>query len=294
MTNHLLDFSEQGAWLSAKNSQLHIERNQRDTIQVPFSDIAAIIIAHPQVTFTQAVIEQLMTHKGILVTCDRKHLPVGMILPLQFHGRQSSRLATQASTKQPLKKGLWKQIIQAKLKAQATVLASIVGHDGGLNSMAKRVKSGDPENLEAQGAKKYWNLLFGSGFRRRHEEPGVNSLLNYGYAILRAIVARAICSVGLHPGLGLHHHNQYSSFCLADDLMEPLRPVIDRIVHSLTCGGDNLKLTTKSKSEILSAVTERREVDSEQLTLFEITARITRKLVRVFENGRGSLEIPLV
>jgi hypothetical protein len=174
----------------------------------------------------------------MFIVSNEKHLPAAMLLPLSTHSTQTERFARQAAVSLPTRKRAWQQIVQAKLRAQARLLEETTGADQGLHVMAGRVRSGDPDNLEAQAARVYWPALFGKeasgeAFRRDPEGEGINVHLNYGYAVLRAIVARALCASGLHPSLGVHHHNRYDTFCLADDLMEPFRPLVDRVVAGL-------------------------------------------------------------
>jgi CRISPR-associated protein Cas1 len=208
------------------------------TQTIPFADIAVLVTSHPQISFTQAVLAGLAAAGGMFIVSNEKHLPAAMLLPLSTHSTQTERFARQAAVSLPTRKRSWQQIVQAKLRAQARLLEETTGADQGLRQMAARVRSGDPDNLEAQAARTYWQALFGEGpsgepFRRDPEGGGINVHLNYGYAVLRAIVARALCASGLHPSLGVHHHNRYDTFCLADDLMEPFRPLVDRVVARL-------------------------------------------------------------
>jgi CRISPR-associated protein Cas1 len=215
--------------LSARDTQ---------TQTIPFADIAVLVTSHPQISFTQAVLAGLAAAGGMFIVSNEKHLPAAMLLPLSTHSTQTERFARQAGVSLPTRKRAWQQIVRAKLRAQARLLEEATGSDGGLGVMAGKVRSGDPDNLEAQAARIYWQALFGRGasgeaFRRDPDGGGVNVHLNYGYAVLRAIVARALCASGLHPSLGVHHHNRYDTFCLADDLMEPFRPLVDRVVARL-------------------------------------------------------------
>lgn len=182
---------------------------------VPLEDIAVIVAAHPQVTFTLAVAAGLARYGGLLVTCDEKRQPAAMMLPLATHHLQTERYGAQAQLRAPVRKRLWQQIVRAKIAAQGRLLEEKIGKDCGLGMMAGRVRSGDPDNLEARAARIYWPALLGESFRRSPEGDGPNPLLNYGYAVLRATVARAICAAGLHPTFGLHHRNRYDTFCLS-------------------------------------------------------------------------------
>ena len=163
-------------------------------------------------------------------------LPAAMQLPLDGNYMQTQRFLAQVNAPKPLSKRLWQAIVREKILNQAGLLTELNGTDAGLSELAKKVRSGDPDNLEGRTAVIYWKNLFGDPFRRDRDVPDSNLLLNYGYAVLRAMAARACCAAGLHPTIGLHHHNQYDPFCLADDLMEPFRPVVDRIVVGLNRG----------------------------------------------------------
>ncbi len=193
-----------------------------------------------------------------------------------------------------MRKRLWQQIVCAKIKAQAAALVELHGDDNGIAVLATHVRSGDPKNLEARAARRYWPRLFADlDFRRHRENEDQNILLNYGYAVLRAIVARAICSAGLHPSLGIHHHNRYNAFCLADDLMEPYRPVVDRsVVEYMSTHDQVYQLEAAAKQHIISDLTVRYVVDGEQRTLFDTAARMASSLADVFMGEREEMELP--
>jgi CRISPR-associated protein Cas1 len=221
-------------------------------------------------------------------------MPIGMLLPLQTHFVQAERFAKQAQASLPTRKQLWKQLVQAKLKAQGRLLKELRGEDQGITALAQRVRSGDPDNLEAQASRRYWPALFNDpNFHRHRTADDQNRFLNYGYAVLRAIVARAICAAGLHPSLGLHHHNRYDAFCLADDLMEPLRTIVDRAVVQWTdIHGPQAPLDRDAKTAVLQALTGRFTVEGESRTLFDIVARTAQSLAAIFASERDDLLIP--
>jgi CRISPR-associated protein Cas1 len=239
MTNRILDLSEAPARLRVRNRLLVVQRDDTSEVSMPLVDLAVVLVSHPQVTYTQAVLAGLAEAGGSFIACNRRMLPVGMFLPLVAHHAQVQRFAAQARAALPLRKRLWKQIVQAKIRAQAETLAKLHGTEHGLRALAAKVCSGDPQNVEARAARRYWPLLFADmDFRRHRENEDQNQLLNYGYAVLRAIVARAICAAGLHPCLGIHHHNRYDAYCLADDLMEPFRPTVDHAVAEYVSSHD--------------------------------------------------------
>ena len=196
--------------------------------------------------------------------------------------------------KLPLKKRLWKQIIQEKLRAQGALLKRVIGSSQGLSLLQKQVRSGDPANVEARAAKRYWSTLFGKGFRRNANAGPINNHLNYGYAILRGIVCRSVCAAGLHPSLSLHHHNRYDSFALADDLMEPFRPVVDFAVWTMVHkGGGPEELSQEGKRKLLSSLTRvYRYKANESRTLFDMTSRTASSLARVICSKSVKLDFP--
>lgn len=239
------------AYLSLKNAQLVIklpEVEKNDTLpesfkvqtQVtkPIEDIGVVVLDNQRITITTGAMEALLANNCAIITCDQRSMPVGLMLPLSGNTTQSERFRDQIDASLPLKKQLWQQTIQAKITNQASVLATCRKAEVGcLRAWAKDVRSGDPDNFEGRAAAYYWRYLFGlhiDGFTRDREGLPPNNALNYGYAILRAIVARALVSSGMLPTLGIHHHNRYNAYCLADDIMEPYRPYVDEYVFQLT------------------------------------------------------------
>jgi len=294
MTNRILDFSEAPARLRVQLAQLVVERADCSQVTTPLADVAVVVVAHPQVTYTQAVLSGLAESGGVFVVCNPKHLPVGMLLPLIGHHAQVERFAAQAHAPEPVRKRLWQQLVRAKIRAQARVLLDLYGTDHGLMALVPQVRSGDPANIEAWAARRYWSRLFGEmDFRRHREDEDHNVLLNYGYAVLRAIVARAVCAAGLHPSLGLHHHNRYSAFCLADDLMEPLRPIVDRAVAEYLTSHDAVRgLESEVKVHLVKALTARCQINGEQRTVFDTAARMASSLADIFLGNATKLELP--
>ncbi len=289
MTDRVMDLSDRPASLSVRNSILFIRFDQEESHTVPLSDLAVVIISHPQVTYTHAVLSGLAAAGAIFVTCDEKHMPVAMMLPLVTHSLQTERIAAQSNLALPIRKRLWQQIVRCKILAQSRLIAERTGSDAGLAALASKVRSGDPTNLEARAARIYWQRVFGEiEFRRDREQEGINACLNYGYAVLRAIVARAICGAGLHPSLSVHHHNRYDAFCLADDLMEPFRPIVDRIVSRLRDErGPNVPLDRDSKKLILEELLGRFEAENESRTVFDWIGQMASSLVEAIEAGEA-------
>ena len=273
-TERIIDISDAPASLSVRYDQLNIGREAGDVI-VPLSDLAVLVVSHPQVSYTHAVIAGICEFGGAFVLCNEKRLPTGMLLPIEGHFVQAERFAAQAQVSLPVKKQLWKQVVRAKVYEQGKLLKAIHGKDHGLFDLCLKVRSGDSGFVESMAARRYWPALFGKDFRRNPAFEDQNRLLNYGYAVLRAVVARALCAAGLHPSLGIHHHNRYDAFCLADDIMEPYRPIVDGIVvQLLDIYGPDAPLDKETKASIIKALTERVYlVDGEDWTLFDQMAR---------------------
>ncbi|MEW6358395.1 MAG: type II CRISPR-associated endonuclease Cas1 [Planctomycetota bacterium] len=294
MTDRIIDIADEPARLSVCNSLLVIRRESGVETTLPLADLAVLVASHPQITFTQAVLAGIAAAGGAFISCDRAHMPAAMLLPLTGHHIQGERFARQAQAPAPLRKQLWKQIVRAKLRAQARLLKELRGDDQGLAEMISHVRSGDSTQLEAQASRRYWPALFADpDYRRGDEEDPRNSRLNYGYAVLRAVVARALCAAGLHPSLALHHHNRYDAFRLADDLMEPLRPVVDGVVARMEGPSDPAApLDRQAKADLLQALMGRFIVEGESRTLFDIAARTAASLAAAFAGERDDLILP--
>jgi len=294
VTDRIIDIADGPARLHSRNRLLIIEAQGGQEATVPYADLAALVVSHPRVTYSQSVLAELAAAGAAFVACDARHMPVAMLLPLVGQSVQAERFAQQAAASLPACKRLWKQIVRAKIRAQARTLRDLRGDDRGLSDLVSRVRSGDPTNVEAQAGRRYWRALFDdNAFRRLRDAPDENRFLNYGYAILRAIVARAACAAGLHPGLGIHHHNRYDPFPLADDLMEPFRPIVDRAVVALCdARGGDADLDREAKGHLIGALTERLELAGQQRTLFDILGRLAVSLVRVFGGEARELVLP--
>jgi CRISPR-associated protein Cas1 len=291
---HIVDISDTPARLRVEHGCLCIEASGKSLASIPVKQIAALILSHPQISCTQAVLSSLAENGGILIACDAKRLPVSMHLPLQANSVQTERLRAQMQSKVPLRKRLWQEIVRAKIKQQAFVLNKLHGSDGGLSNLANSVRSGDTTNVEAQAARRYWGRLFPNQHFRRDTELGdQNVLLNYGYAILRSITARAICGTGLHPSIGIHHRNRYNAFCLADDLMEPFRPVVDIVVAAIVNkDGVNDLLGSHYRKQVLAALYQRWFVNGEKRSIFEATEMLASSMVDIFLGTRKELKLP--
>ena len=222
---------------------------------IPIEDIGVVVLDNRRITITSGVLEALLENNAAVITCDQRSMPVGLLLPLCGNTTQNERFRDQLDASVPLKKQLWQQTVRQKIQNQAYVLAQVTGkEEKAMNVWTDNVRSGDPDNIEARAAAYYWRYLFSDipMFVRGREGEPPNNLLNYGYAILRAVIARALVGSGLLPTLGIHHHNRYNAYCLADDIMEPYRPYVDQLVIEIIRKVDNYALLTKEiKMELL-------------------------------------------
>lgn len=228
--NRIVDISTDGQHLSADRGHLIVAASGTEIGRVPLDDIAAVIVHAHGTTYSNNLMVALADRGALLVICAANHSPVAVMSPITGHHAQTATMISQADAAKPLKKRLWQQVVIQKIRMQAAVLEAFGVSAEGFQILTRQVRSGDPDNIEAQAARRYWPRLFGDEFRRDRDVPGENGLLNYGYAVMRAVCARAIVAAGLNPSLGIHHHNRQNSFALADDLIEPFRPIIDACV----------------------------------------------------------------
>lgn len=285
------------AYLSLKDRQLVIRLPDKDqSITRPIEDIGVVIIDNKQITLTSGLIEALLGNNCALITCDSSHLPVGLMLPLCGNTTQTERFRHQLSASLPLKKQLWQQTISQKIANQAQVLKECFGVEvGNMLSWSKNVKSGDSDNLEARAAAYYWRNMFDDEdvFIRDREGEPPNNLLNYGYAILRAIVARGLVGSGLLPTLGIHHHNRYNAYCLADDIMEPYRPYVDELVVNIRKEFDDTDFLDKEiKKRLLSIPTIEVRINNHRRPLMVAVTETTASLYKCFSGELRKIAYP--
>ena len=296
-------------YLSLKNAQLVIKLpevvksdnlpsgfKQQMEVTKPIEDIGVVVLDHRQITITSGVLEALLENNCAIITCDSKSLPVGLMLPLYGNTTQNERFRQQLDASKPLKKQLWQQTIKAKIANQAKVLSHYTTENVQCMFVwANDVKSGDAGNMEARAAAFYWKNLFSdiSGFTRDRNGIPPNNLLNYGYAILRAIVARALVCSGLLPTLGIHHHNRYNAYCLADDIMEPYRPYVDELVLKIVDNEvDYQDLTKELKVRLLSIPTLEVNVSGKRSPLMVAVSQTTASLYKCFTGESRCIVYP--
>lgn len=292
------------AYLSLKLKQLVVRLPQKDgenkdekelTRTVPIEDIGVVVLDHKQITVTQGLISELLDNNCAVITCDSRQLPVGLLLPLAGNSVQNERFRLQIDASLPLKKQMWQQTIEAKIRNQAAMLHYSTGETH--NNMLKwseAVRSGDTENMEARAAVYYWKTVFPDNpyFVRDREGGGANALLNYGYAILRAIVARALVASGLLPTLGIHHHNRYNAYCLADDIMEPYRPYVDRIVFDMISDDPQAEISVANKIRLLNIPVTEVIIGGRRSPLMVAVSHTTTSLVKCFRGESRRLSYP--
>ncbi len=284
------------AYLKTANEQLVIEiHDSGETKSTPIEDIGLLLLDHQQITITQSLLAKLLANNTAVITCDNTHHPAGMLLSLDGNTLQSQKFQAQIDASVPLKKQLWQQTVTAKIENQAALLAIQREDNKLLLHYAKDVKSGDSENHEAKAAAHYWKHIFPDflEFRRERYGPPPNNLLNYGYAILRALVARSLTGSGLLPTLGIHHRNQYNAYCLADDIMEPYRPYVDQVVCQIIRGnGKFLEMTPSMKKALLELPTMDVRIDGQKSPLMNAVQRTTASLAKCFEGKTRKILYP--
>lgn len=304
MIKRTVEISTNGCYVHTKDEQLLIEKDGFKVGSIPIEDLGVLILDSPQLTISSSVMRSLAEENVAVIFTDSKHLPSSLTIPFSANSIQTKVLNEQIAISLPTKKRLWSAIISQKIANQARSL-EICGGDGtALKEISNRVRSGDPENLEAYAAKIYWKKLFGDEFRRDREAVDHNMFLNYGYAIVRAATARAIVGTGLHPSLGINHKNQYNPFPLADDLVEPLRPFVDvqvfRIVNDLIPGGDRfrvdgeLTLTRDAKQVLLGLLADECEFDGRKSPLLVALGNYAASVKQVMLGESEKLLLPVL
>ncbi|MBR5028640.1 MAG: type II CRISPR-associated endonuclease Cas1 [Bacteroidales bacterium] len=308
MVKRTLCFSNP-AYLSLKNGQLVIKMPELENVKsvpdsfkqefvktIPIEDIGVLVIDNQQVTFTQGIMEALLENNSAVITCDSRHLPTGLLLPLSGNTTQTERFRYQIDASQPLKKQLWQQTVQCKIRNQAAVLHQSTG--AVVKNMlvwANDVKSGDSDNLEGRAAAYYWRNLFPQlpDFTRSADGISPNNMLNYGYAILRAVIARSLVTSGMLPTLGIHHHNRYNAYCLADDIMEPYRPYVDKLVIDLVGEiGFAEEIDTSIKTKLLQIPVTEVFIGGQRSPLMVAAQQTTASLFKCFSGELRKIAYP--
>lgn len=262
---------------------------------IPIEDIGIVVLDNHQITITHGLLDSLLENNSAIVTCNKSHMPSGLFMPLATNDEQSQKFRAQIEASEPLKKQLWSQTITAKIFNQAAILKERNVPINNMITWAKKVRSGDPDNYEGRAAAYYWKNFFPmipDFIRDRYGEPP-NNLFNYGYAILRAIIARALVGSGLLPTLGIHHSNKYNAYCLADDIMEPYRPFVDKVVYTIVSNGEDFyELNSSIKKQILEIATVDVIIEGKKSPLMIAAQRTSASLAKCFEGEARKIIYP--
>ncbi|MBN2269910.1 MAG: type II CRISPR-associated endonuclease Cas1 [Sedimentisphaerales bacterium] len=299
MIKRIVEISSARTHLSIQYGQLVIRENASELSRIPCEDIGVLLVDHQATTYTHCVFTQLLEKGAAVVLCGGDHHPAGMLLPIESNSIQAERFREQIEAAEPVKKRLWKQIVRAKIRHQAKILGKGSEAYNWLMALRRRVRSGDPENIEAQASKRYWAAylqdvdLVGQQFRRDIDGAPPNNLLNYGYMVMRAAVARALCSAGLLPSLGIHHRNRYNAFCLADDMVEPFRGFVESKVREI-CRGEGApdELDQRIKARLLEILYDEVEIAGYKGPLMVGLHRTMASLQRCFAGEQKDVDLP--
>lgn len=290
MIGRIVEIAEDGRHLSLDRGFMTVETEGREIGRVPLDDIGVVLANAHGISYTNNLLIKLAERGAAVVLCGANHSPVAWLWPVVGHHEQSKRMRVQIEATRPLEKRLWQTVVAAKIDQQGAVLEAVGRPAGGVRLLAREVRSGDPQNIEAQASRRYWPLLMGEDFRRDRALPGTNALLNYGYTVLRAATARAIVSAGLHPSLGIHH--QGNPLCLADDLMEPFRPMVDLMVFRLIGRGTS-EVTPEAKKNLAAIAAADMRTARGTTPLATCLERLAASLAVSFESGKPTLDLPI-
>ena len=291
MIGRVIEIASEGRHLARYRGLMTVSAGNAEDGRVPLDDIGVLLCNARGLTYSNDLLTELARRGAAVVLCGADYLPVAWIWPLDGNHIQALRMRCQLEATLPLRKRLWQTMVKTKIEQQKSVLEMLGKSDGGLDTLARRVKSGDPDNMEAQAARRYWPRLFGADFQRERFGEMPNPLLNYGYTVLRAAVARAVTAAGLHPSLGVHHHNRYDAMCLVDDLMEPFRPAIDYAVVRLVESGC-IEVTSEAKRTLVGVLAADMSTDRGSTPLETCLERAAQSLAQSFEVKQASLVFP--
>lgn len=292
MPGRVVEIASDSRHLSVYRGFLVVEAQGAELGRIALDDIEAVIASARGITFSSNLLEALAERCIGLVVCGRNLQPVSVLLPVTGHHAQAGRIRDQIEAPKPLTKRLWQAVVRSKIECQGAVLAHFGLGSGAFTKLARDVRSGDPDNIEAQAARRYWPLLMGAEFRRDADRPGANALLNYGYAVLRGAASRAVLCAGLHPSIGIHHANRGNPMCLVDDLMEPFRPLVDTVVCRAIQAGVE-ELTPMSKRRLASILTMDLATTRGTTPVTTCLIRLAASLAVSFAEGRPALDLPL-
>ena len=291
MIGRVVEVASEGRHLARSRGFMTVSKDGAEEGRVPLDDIGVLLCSGRGLSYSNSLMTELASRGAGVVLCGSDHLPAAWVWPLAGHHVQAMRMRRQIEAPLPLRKRLWQSVVRAKIGQQARVLEMVGVPGGGLEALARRVRSGDPENVEAQAARRYWPLLAGRYFRRDRFGGMPNPFLNYGYTVLRAAVARSVAAAGLHPSIGIHHSNRSNAMCLVDDLMEPFRPLVDYRAVGLAAGG-SAELTTEAKRALAETLAMDMATERGVTPLQTCLERAAQSLAQSFESGEPSLVFP--
>jgi CRISP-associated protein Cas1 len=291
VVGRVVEIATDGRHLSVYRGFLVISEGGSEIGRVAIDEVAAVVANAHGLSYTNNALVELSRRGVPVVLCGANHMPAAIVWPADAHHAQTGRMNDQIAASVPLKKRLWAQLVRAKILAQGATLAAIGAPSGGFYLLSRKVRSGDPDNVEAEAARRYWPLLLGPDFHRDKNGRGINGLLNYGYAVLRAGVARAVMAAGLHPGFGLMHSNRSNPMVLVDDLMEPFRPVVDREVRRLA-GRDVIEVSAEAKASLARVMIIDLPTPAGMSPLMVCAERLAHSLVRAFAGETDRLDLP--
>lgn len=281
--------------LSLKDKQIVITfKDNKDTVTRPIEDVGFVVIENPMVSITVPLLNELADNNVAVIFCDKKMMPKTMLMTLDGNTTQQESYKYQLNASLPMKKNVWKQLVECKIKNQSLLLNKVRKDGGVLKPYYLNVKSGDSDNREGAAAREYWRLLFDDGFKREREGLPPNGMLNYGYTILRAAVTRALIGSGLYPAFGVFHRNRYNAFPLADDIMEPYRPFVDEIVYHLYYDGAINELDSQTKRRLLRVLFSDVKMGKVTRPLENALSLTTASLLKMYKGESDKLSLPML
>lgn len=285
--DRIIDIATDGRHLSAHRGFMIVAQDREEVGRVPLDDVGAVIVHAHGVTWTTNLVVALAERGATMLLCGANHSPVAICLPIAGHHAQNGRMRAQWEARRPLAKQLWRAVVVAKVRWQGAAIAANGGAAAPYQFLARRVGSGDPDNIEAQAARRYWSELMGTNFRRDRDAAGTNAMLNYGYAVMRATCARAVVAAGLHPSVGIHHANRGNPLALADDLIEPFRPLVDIMTVRLRAGG-HAEVSPEVKRAYAGLIAVDLPGEDGTTTVWQAATRAAASLARSFQTGRAA------
>lgn len=283
----IVDIATDGRHLSAYRGFMIVTEDRQEVGRVPLDDVVAVVVHAHGVTWSTNLVVALAERGALMVLCGPNHGPMAVCLPLDGHHAQNARIRSQWEAGKPLLKQLWRQVVIAKIRWQAAALDASGVTATAFDHLARKVGSGDPENVEAQAARRYWPLLMGKDFRRDQDADGMNGLLNYGYTVLRSLCARAVVAAGLHPSIGIHHANRGNAFALADDLIEPFRPLVDVLALRMRAVGIE-SVTPEAKRAFAGLIALDVPGEEGTTTVSGMATRAAQSLASCFQSSRAT------